>query len=171
MKISEKPRLSKRQALISNIEAKRPKGGGARAGAGRKAFEPTDAERRQVEALSGYGVPFEQIAALVRDGIHVDTLRVHFDSELVTGKSKANAQVGKTLFSRAVAGDAACAIWWSKTQMKWVETQHHEVRGPALNINLAWLTGRAVAGSAHTVTLEQPAPALPAGYGPGDGPE
>ena len=29
--------------------------------------------------------------------------------------------------------------------------------GPAVTINLGWLTGRAVAGAAHTVTLEQPA--------------
>lgn len=40
----------------------------------------------------------------------------------------------------------------------------------SVTINLGWLSGRAVAGSAH-VTLEQPAPALPAGYGLGDGPE
>jgi len=55
-------RLPKKEA----VEPK--KNGGARPGAGRKPFEPTDAERKQVEALSGYGVPFEQIAALVRDG-------------------------------------------------------------------------------------------------------
>jgi hypothetical protein len=30
--------------------------------------------------------------------------------------------------------------------------------GPAVTINLGWLTGRAVAGSAHTVTIDQPAP-------------
>jgi hypothetical protein len=32
---------------------KRGPNGGARPGAGRPAFEPTDAERKQVEALSG----------------------------------------------------------------------------------------------------------------------
>jgi hypothetical protein len=93
--------------------------GGARPGAGRPAFEPTDAERKQVEALSGYGLPIEQIGALVRDGIHIDTLRAHFSSELVSGKSKANAQVGKTLFQKVMAGDTTAAIWWSKTQMRW----------------------------------------------------
>ena len=31
--------------------------------------------------------------------------------------------------------------------------------GPAVTINLGWLTGRAVAGSAHSLTIEQPAPA------------
>jgi hypothetical protein len=108
---------------------KRGPNGGAREGAGRPAFEPTDAERKQVEALSGYGLPIEQIGALVRDGIHIDTLRAHFSSELVSGKSKANAQVGKTLFQKVMAGDTTAAIWWSKTQMRWAETQKHELTG------------------------------------------
>ena len=103
--------------------------GGARAGAGRKPFEPTDSERKQVEALSGYGVPFEQIAALVRDGIHVDTLRDKFSAELLNGKAKANAQVGKGIFQKAMAGDTTAQIWWSKCQMGWKEVQRHEHSG------------------------------------------
>jgi hypothetical protein len=108
---------------------KRGPNGGAREGAGRPAFEPTAAERKQVEALSGYGLPIDQIAVLVRDGIHVDTLRAHFANELVSGKAKANGQVGKTLFQKVMAGDTTAAIWWSKTQMRWAETQKHEVTG------------------------------------------
>ena len=108
---------------------KRGPNGGARPGAGRPAFEPTDAERKQVEALSGYGLPIEQIAVLVRDGIHIDTLRAYFATELVSGKAKANGQVGKTLFQKVMAGDTTAAIWWSKTQMRWAETQKHEVTG------------------------------------------
>jgi hypothetical protein len=117
----EKPVLKKQDARKSN--------GGAREGAGRPAFEPTAAERKQVEALSGYGLPIEQIAVLVRDGIHIDTLRAHFATELVSGKAKANGQVGKTLFQKVMAGDTTAAIWWSKTQMRWAETQKHEVTG------------------------------------------
>jgi hypothetical protein len=109
---------------------KRGPNGGARPGAGRPAFVPTDAERKQVEALSGYGLPIEQIAVLVRDGIHIDTLRAHFTNELHSGKAKANAQVGKTLFQKVMAGDTTAAIWWSKTQMRWKETQHHEHTSP-----------------------------------------
>jgi hypothetical protein len=109
---------------------KRGPNGGARPGAGRPAFEPTPAERKQVEALSGYGLPIEQIAVLVRDGIHIDTLRAHFTNELHSGKAKANAQVGKTLFQKVMAGDTTAAIWWSKTQMRWKETQHHEHSSP-----------------------------------------
>jgi hypothetical protein len=112
-----------------NGGARYPNGGGAQPGAGRPAFEPTDAERKQVEALSGYGLPIEQIAILVRDGIHVDTLRSHFATELVSGKAKANGQVGKTLFQKAMGGDTTAMIWWSKTQMRWAETQKHELTG------------------------------------------
>lgn len=107
----------------------RPGTGGAMPGAGRPAFVPTDSERKQVEALSGYGLPIEQIAVLVRDGIHVDTLRKHFAQELISGKAKANGQVGKTLFQKVMAGDTTAAIWWSKTQMRWKEVQHHEHSG------------------------------------------
>ena len=136
--IIETPTLSKRQAAAIAMQKKAAKAkkepnttnrGGARAGAGQPSFSPTDAERKQVEALSGYGLPIEQIGALVRDGIHIDTLRAHFSTELVSGKSKANAQVGKTLFQKVMAGDTTAAIWWSKSQMRWAETQKHEVTG------------------------------------------
>jgi hypothetical protein len=103
--------------------------GGARPGAGRPAFIPTDAERKQVEAMSGYGLPIEQIAVLVRDGIDADTLRKHFAQELVSGKAKANSGVGRTLFQKAMGGDTAAMIWWSKTQMRWKEVQQHEITG------------------------------------------
>ncbi len=107
----------------------RKKNGGARENAGRPAFVPTENERKQVEALSGFGLPFEQIAALVRDGIHIDTLRTHFQAELVNGKAKANAQVGKSIFQKAMAGDTTAQIWWSKCQMGWKDTQRLEHTG------------------------------------------
>jgi hypothetical protein len=125
----EKPIIKSKKTKIVPEKEHDPNYGGARDNAGRPAFEPTDAERKQVEALSGYGLPIEQIGYLVRDGIHVDTLRAHFKTELNSGKSKANAQVGKTLFSKVMAGDTTAAIWWSKTQMRWAETQKHEVTG------------------------------------------
>jgi len=117
----EKPVIKKPDGRQSN--------GGAREGSGRKPFEPTPADRKQVEALSGYGLPIEQIAVLVQDGISVDTLTKYFAQELISGKSKANAQVGKTLFQKVMAGDTTAAIWWSKTQMRWAETQKHEHTG------------------------------------------
>ena len=125
----EKPTIKSKKTKIVPTKEHDPNYGGARPGAGRPAFEPTAAERKQVEALSGYGLPIEQIAVLVRVGIHIDTLRAHFATELVSGKAKANGQVGKTLFQKVMAGDTTAAIWWSKTQMRWAETQKHEVTG------------------------------------------
>jgi len=117
----EKPATEKHDGRQAN--------GGAREGAGRPAFEPTEAERKQVEVLSGHGLPIDQIGALVREGISVDTLRAHFQAELVAGKARANSQIGQTLFEKAISGDTTAMIWWSKTQMRWAETQKHELTG------------------------------------------
>ena len=125
--------MAARKPTIEKSVLKKPDGrknnGGARENAGRMAFKPTEAERKQVEAMSGYGLPIEQIAVLVRGGIDTDTLRKHFATELVAGKAKANSGVGRTLFQKAMGGDTAAMIWWSKTQMRWAETQKHEVTG------------------------------------------
>lgn len=89
---------------------------------GRPSFKPTQEERKMAETLSGFGVPIEQIAALVRHGIDAETLRKHFKRELTIGKAKANAKVGQTLYQKATSGDdTTAAIWWSKTQMGWKE--------------------------------------------------
>ena len=110
--------------MANKTEKSTGKNGGAREGAGRKPFEPTQREREQVEAMAGFGVPYEQIASLVRDGIHKETLFKHFRKELDQGKAKANAKIGKTLFQQATSGNTAAAIWWSKSQMGWRETQN-----------------------------------------------
>ena len=89
-----------------------------------KETEPTDDDRKMVEQLSGYGLPLEQIAALVCGGINRETLAKHFQSEIVTGKAKANARVSKTLFQKIVEdNDTTAMIWWTKTQMGWRETK------------------------------------------------
>ena len=103
--------------------------GGAQPGAGRPAFVPTKTERELVATLSGYGLPQDQIAILVRDGIDLSTLRKHFERELLLGKASANSKVGKTLFTKAVEGDTASAIWWSKTQLRWAETHRIQHAG------------------------------------------
>ena len=103
--------------------------GGARDGAGRKPFEPTAKERQQVEAMAGVGLPHDQIGALVRDGVCTDVIRQYFAKELKAGKAKASAKIGQTLFNRAIGGETAALIWWTKSQMKWKETQSHELTG------------------------------------------
>lgn len=111
--------------------------GGARPGAGRPAFVPTDEERGQVEKYAGLGLSYDQISALVRDGIHRLTLMEHFQRELELGKAKAHAKVGGKLFQKAMEGDTASLIWWTKTQMRWAETQKHEIVHTGISITTA----------------------------------
>jgi hypothetical protein len=92
-----------------------------------KAHKPTNESRKTVESTSGLGLPHEQIALLV--GIDDKTLRKYYREELDLGKAKANGQIAKTLYSKAVGGDTTSLIWWTKTQMKWAETQKHELTG------------------------------------------
>ena len=119
----------------SRQEIGKPVRGGAREGAGKPPFVPTDEERAYVEKLSGIGLVQEQIAALIRDGIHSDTLRDHFGKELLAGKAKANASIGGTLYQKAIGGDTGSLIWWTKTQMRWAETQKHEIVHTGISIN------------------------------------
>ena len=51
----EKPTVKSKNTKIVSAKAHDANYGGARDGAGRPAFEPTDVERKQVQALSGYG--------------------------------------------------------------------------------------------------------------------
>jgi hypothetical protein len=88
----------------------------------------TEQQRKLVEKMSGFGVPFANIAALVTDdGIDEDTLNRYFKKELAQGKSKTNSQVGKKLFQRCMDGDTSALIWWSKTQMRWKEDKSEPV--------------------------------------------
>ena len=89
--------------------------------------KPTKEFRATAESTSGLGLPHEQIAMLI--GIDDKTLRKHYRHELDMGKAKANGQIAKTLYSKAIAGDTTSLIWWTKTQMKWAETQRHELTG------------------------------------------
>lgn len=117
----EKPTLKKQDGRKNN--------GGARENAGRKEFQPTKQDRKVVESMSGFGIPIKQIAALVREGISVDTLTKHFEKELVLGKANANTKVAQTLHQKAIDGDVTAAIFWAKTQMGFKETKKHELGG------------------------------------------
>jgi hypothetical protein len=101
---------------------------------------PTKEQRDNVESLTGYGIPHEEICRLVinpRTGCPIDdkTLRRHFRSELETGYVKANAKVAQSLYQQATGGGdwtkaiPSCGIWWSKTRMGWKETSVNEHTG------------------------------------------
>lgn len=90
-------------------------------------FQATDEQRRQVEAMAGFGVPQNEIACLI--DIDPKTLRLHFRKELDQGIAKANAKIGQTLFQQAVNGNTAAAIFWAKSRMGWRETVKIEATG------------------------------------------
>jgi len=58
---------------------------------GRPAFDPTDKQRLQVEAMVRYGISQDEIAKTL--GISKSSLIRHFRAEIETGTTKANAQV------------------------------------------------------------------------------
>lgn len=98
--------------------------------AGRKPFQPTDADRKLVASLAGYGAPHEYIASCVTNPqtgkpLAPKTLRLHFRAELDTAKDKTNVLVAQALFKQATGtgrGAVTAAIFWLKTQAGWKET-------------------------------------------------
>lgn len=102
---------------------------------------PTDAGRRQAEALAAYGVPQDEIAGIL--GIAPMTLREHYRSELDLGSAKATSRVAESLYKKAI-GDGhqsvTAAIFWLKTRGRWKEISSHELTGPDGGPILAELT-------------------------------
>jgi hypothetical protein len=99
-----------------------------RSGAGRPRYAPTDDSRKQVELLSGIGVPTEQIALIL--GCDKKTLFKYYRSEMDIGQAKAMSRVSKRLFEIAT-GDSrdsltAC-IFWLKCRAGWKPPAEVEV--------------------------------------------
>ena len=97
----------------------------------RPAFEPTDEQRKQVEAMAGFGIPQVDIAKVI--GISKPTLEKYFREELDVGSVKATAKVAQSLFKKATSDGSqsvTAAIFWLKTRAGWKETQAVEHSGP-----------------------------------------
>ncbi|WP_144299797.1 hypothetical protein [Elioraea rosea] len=91
-------------------------------------FEPTEEQRRTVRAMSGFGIPQEDIATFLE--IEPKTLRKHFRRELDRGMVEATAKVAQSLFQMATTGNnVAAAIFWMKARAGWREKQELRV-GP-----------------------------------------
>ena len=87
---------------------------------GRPQYVPTDEMRKQVELLSGIGIPLEQICIVA--GIDRKTLSKHYREAIDIGHAKANSKIAKRLFDIA-SGDGkdsltAC-IFWLKCRAGW----------------------------------------------------
>jgi hypothetical protein len=74
------------------------------------AHKPTVEYRKMVEAMSAYGIPQDDISAVV--GIDRNTLAKHYRQELDQASAKANAKVAERLYSRAIDGDVKAMMFW-----------------------------------------------------------
>jgi len=87
------------------------------------AIVPTEQDKIRVEQMAGLGMTLEMIGAALAgpDGkvIQKDAVARIFSDEIAKGRAKAGEKISATLFERAMAGDTACLIWWSKTQLRW----------------------------------------------------
>ena len=110
------------------------------------------------EKLANWGVAEHHIAPLIGDGINTTTLRKHLSVELERGRAKASAGIGQTLFQKAMAGDVASLIWWTKTQMRWTEAPRQiEVSG---NISITDALAQAQSRLLEAEIVEMDAPLL-----------
>jgi hypothetical protein len=77
---------------------------------------------------------------------------------LELGRAKANGKIGKTLFDKAMSGDTGSLIWWTKTQMRWAETQKHEIVHTGISITdaLEAAKARLIAGEVIDAKIVEP---------------
>ncbi len=98
--------------------------------AGPASGEPLPGQRKQVEALAGYGFAEADIATVM--AIEPELLRQLYPGELAGAHIKANAKVAESLFRRATGeGREAviAAIFWLKARARWTESSAHELSG------------------------------------------
>jgi hypothetical protein len=115
-------------------------------GGGRKPHIPTAQTRETVKAMTGYGVPQEDICLAVGVATTV-TLRKRYPAEIRLGLVTANSRVAESAFNQATGRAAvydeagrilreeqkpvvAMTIFWLKVRMGWKEpAQQHEHGG------------------------------------------
>ena len=100
---------------------------------------PVRAYVAQVEAMTGYGIPEDDIASVLN--LDLEALKRDYASELANGHVKANAKVAENLYRKATGEGreaVTAAIFWLKTRAGWRETSDHELSssGP---IVVRWL--------------------------------
>lgn len=90
-----------------------------------KGYDETTA--RQVEQMAQFGLPHDQICAVVDMSKH--TLYKYYRVELTKGAARANLKVAQRLYVKAVEeGDTTALIFWAKCRMRW-STESREEEG------------------------------------------
>jgi len=108
-----------------------------------KPFVPTAEQRQNVEAMTGFGIPQEEIARLIKNpetGAPIDekTLRLHFAEEIATGLAKVKANVGQFIYASIMGmpggithepSRAHLAEFFADRRMGWNQKSIHEHTG------------------------------------------
>src|SRR5215471_2163391 len=83
-------------------------------------YVPTEAHRREVLTMTGFGITQPEIATML--GISDRSLRTHYRRELDTGATEANMRVAQSLYTMATRDKIpAAAIFWMKCRAGWRE--------------------------------------------------
>ena len=87
---------------------------------------PTDELIKRVREMSEVGINQEDIAKVLN--IDPKTLRKHYRQDLDESMIKANENVARSLYNKAIDGDTGSMIWWTKARLGWKETRTEERR-------------------------------------------
>tara|TARA_R110000823_G_scaffold223001_1_gene351212 strand:+ start:462 stop:1043 length:582 start_codon:yes stop_codon:yes gene_type:complete len=79
-------------------------------------YTPNPDHRRLVESTSGIGLPYNEIAALIN--VDEETLFEHYRREIEIGQAKANGQIAKAIYNKALDGDSTSLKLWTENQTK-----------------------------------------------------
>ena len=95
--------------------------------------EPTDKTRAEVTALTSFGNTQEEVAMYL--GICVDTLAKYYRHELDTAVIRANAQVARALYNKAVnQDDLSAQTFWLKTRGRWRTADQEEQKSADISV-------------------------------------
>lgn len=125
----------------------------------RRAFQPTEEERKLVLALASYGIPQEAMCLLIKrpvgkagvlKPISGPTLRKHFRAELDEGEPSVIAKVAdalvKTALDRKHPGHVVAARFFLKARAGWRETDRVTHDGAVeFNLDLSGATDEEIA--------------------------
>jgi len=112
-------------------------------------YVPTDAHRREVLTMTGFGITQLEIATML--GISDRSLRTHYRRELDTGATEANMRVAQSLYNMATRDKVpSAAMFWLKCRAGW--------REPPRDVNLGGQPDNPVAVDFQWAPALPPAP-------------
>lgn len=110
---------------IKNKKTKSKKPANKAKTGGQNKHIPTAQNIKDVSLMVKCGVQTKYIAAEI--GISEPTLFVHYKVVMDQARATAHKNIGLSIYNKALSGDTAAQIWYSKTQMGWSDKQNQSV--------------------------------------------